>query len=99
MGWYIVFSQVEVVTLDWADAVSQIVTTTGMGGLAYYLICRHLPAMQDAAREERNEQREYMAERDRRLEDLSQTFAGEKIPTELARIHAAIEELRNDHGK
>lgn len=54
----------DVMSVDWVAAVIQVATAGGFGALVWYLIVKHIPAIQAAHKEERDEWRAYIDKRD-----------------------------------
>ena len=76
---------------DWVDTLVKLVTAGGFGALVWYLVVKHIPAIEDRHRTERTEWREYIAKRDDSLNSLIKDFH-----ESIEQVRKELSELRND---
>ena len=49
---------------DWVDTIVKLVTAGGFGALVWYLVVKHIPAIEKRHQQERDEWKEFLSKRD-----------------------------------
>ena len=60
--------------LSWVEPIIQLVTAGGFGALAWYLVVKHIPKMEQRHREERKELVEALEKKDAQHDDNLEMF-------------------------
>lgn len=56
--------------LSWAQPIVQLVTAGGFGALVWYMIVKHIPAIEERHRSEREEWLVYIKKRDNQFDEM-----------------------------
>ena len=82
---------------EWVQPLIQLVTAGGFGALVWYLVVKHIPAIEARHKEERLEWMNYIAKRDEKLEDLTKEFmeATHEYQATTDRLKDKIEDLEH----
>tara|TARA_R100001129_G_scaffold118849_2_gene82339 strand:+ start:341 stop:622 length:282 start_codon:yes stop_codon:yes gene_type:complete len=83
--------------VEWVDVIVKLVTMGGFGALVWYLVVRHIPAIEERHRSERHEWRTFIRGRDEALSKVVDDFTDElsESRTELAQLRTEIRGLSN----
>ena len=78
--------------LELADVIVKLVTMGGFGALVWFLIVRHIPAIEDRHRNERHEWRTFIRGRDEALTKVIDDFTDEikESRTELTQLRTEV---------
>lgn len=60
--------------MEYIQPVIQLVTAGGFGALVWYLVVKHIPAIEDRHKNERNEWLTYISHRDDKFEKITTEF-------------------------
>ena len=78
--------------LEWVSPLVTLATSGGFAALVWYLVVKHIPAIEDRHQTERGEWRAYMESRDARFEEIIKEFR-ETINEHRVAIEAVKNEL------
>ena len=83
--------------VEWVDVIVKLVTMGGFGALVWYLVVRHIPAIEERHRSERHEWRTFIRGRDEALSKVIDDFTDElsESRSELAQLRTEIRGLNN----
>lgn len=78
--------------IEWVDVIVKLVTMGGFGALVWYLVVKHIPAIEDRHRTERHEWRAFIRGRDEALTKVIDDFTEEikESRTELTQLRTEV---------
>lgn len=78
--------------LDWAGSLIDLATATGFAGLVWYLVVKHIPAIEQRHQSERSEWLEYITRRDQEFDALTREYlkSVSDIKQELRDLNAKV---------
>ena len=87
----------ENLAIEWVDVVVKLVTAGGFGALVWYLVVKHIPLIEERHRVERNEWKDFIANRDESLKLVISNFVSEvkESREEMMRLKNEIQTLNN----
>lgn len=62
------------IEMEWVEPIISLVTTGGFGGLLWYIVVKHIPAMEERHKAERRELHEYLVKRDMQVVDITNKY-------------------------
>lgn len=88
--------EISIISVDWVQSIIQLVTAGGFGALVWYLIVKHIPAIDLRHQKERKEMLEYIEKRDVKFEEIASGFteAMSQNSLQLAELQREMSDLR-----
>ena len=85
------------VEVEWVNPVIQLVTAGGFGALVWYLVLKHIPAIERRHHGERTEWREYIEKRDSEFQELirDHSAAVQNVTSNVSNLRTEVNSLRD----